>query len=158
MTFCSTEKLDYSNNNELSFLKSIQNIKSRLSKGIRANCSNYGLNASHFNIILQLVRIEYCQGKKAVSQVVLADLLDIEPISLSKSIEKMEQQEMVIRTPHPYDKRSKLVGLNYESEVVKNTIQHIESIVFEVTSDILKPLSDDEKKLLIDLLQKLVIF
>jgi MarR family transcriptional regulator for hemolysin len=59
-------------------------------------------------VALTLVRIAQNEG---IKQTTLAGLLDIEPITLGRAVDRLEEAGLVERRPHPSDRRVKTLWL-----------------------------------------------
>lgn len=65
--------------------------------------SEYGLSSAQWRLLVKLVR----EGR--ATQARTADLLEIEPISVSRLLDRMEQGGWVERQPDPADRRIRIV-------------------------------------------------
>lgn len=72
-------------------------------KRFEARTSHLGLSTAQWRLLAQLSR------EPRATQARLADLLDIEPISVSRLIDRMEQGGWVRREADPCDRRARLV-------------------------------------------------
>lgn len=68
-------------------------------KRFEQNARDLGLTRAQWQALAYLARNE------GVSQSVLADMLDIEPITLGRTIDRLEAQGLVERRPHERDRR-----------------------------------------------------
>lgn len=69
-------------------------------KRFEQNARDLGLTRAQWHALAYLARNE------GVSQSVLADMLDIEPITLGRTIDRLEAQGLVERRPHERDRRA----------------------------------------------------
>jgi DNA-binding MarR family transcriptional regulator len=69
-------------------------------KRFEQNARELGLTRAQWQALAYLARNE------GVSQCVLADMLDIEPITLGRTIDRLEAQGLVERRPHDTDRRA----------------------------------------------------
>lgn len=74
-------------------------------KRFEQNARELGLTRAQWHALAYLARNE------GVSQSVLADMLDIEPITLGRTIDRLEAQGLVERRPHETDRRIWLLFL-----------------------------------------------
>jgi len=65
--------------------------------------AEYGLSSAQWRLLVHLVR------QDGASQARLAELLEIEPISVSRLIDRMEQAGWVTRCPDPKDRRVRII-------------------------------------------------
>jgi DNA-binding MarR family transcriptional regulator len=76
-----------------------------LRKRFEQNSQGSGLTLAQWKVLVTLSMNE------GVNQARLADLLDIEPITIARSLDKLQAMTLVVRRPHPSDKRSWLLHL-----------------------------------------------
>lgn len=69
-------------------------------KRFEQNARELGLTRAQWQALAYLARNE------GVSQCVLADMLDIEPITLGRTVDRLEAQGLVERRPHDTDRRA----------------------------------------------------
>ena len=65
--------------------------------------AEHGLSTPQWRLLRHILREGPC------NQTNLADLLDVEPISVSRLIDRMEQSGWVRREPHPEDRRARII-------------------------------------------------
>jgi MarR family transcriptional regulator for hemolysin len=80
-----------------------------LRKRFDQRAREFGLTRAQWQVLAQL---SHNQG---IKQAGLADLLEIEPITLSRHIDKMEEAGWVSRRPDPNDRRARLLYLTANS-------------------------------------------
>jgi DNA-binding MarR family transcriptional regulator len=78
-----------------------------------------------------LARLERQEG---MTQAELAEALDIQPISLLRLIDRLCEQSLVERRPHPRDRRANRL---YLTDKGRATLTHLAPLGKEVTGDIL---------------------
>jgi MarR family transcriptional regulator, transcriptional regulator for hemolysin len=76
-----------------------------LRKRFEQNSQGSGLTLSQWKVLVSL------STNEGINQAGLADLLDVEPITLARSIDKLQAMKLVERRPHPTDKRVWLLHL-----------------------------------------------
>jgi len=74
-----------------------------LRKRFKARATEYGLSVAQWRLLFRLVREE------GVPQARLAELLEIEPISVSRLLDRMEQAGWIVRRPSDSDRRVRMV-------------------------------------------------
>lgn len=95
-----------------------------------------------------LVRLERQEG---MTQAEMADALEIQPISLVRLIDKLCEQSLVERRPHPRDRRANRL---YLTDKGRATLTLLIPIGKEIAADVLAQLDDAAVS---DLLQKLLL-
>ena len=83
-----------------------------------------------------------------------ADLLEIEPISVSRLIDRMEEQGWVTRENDPTDRRAKLIKPTAKA---LDAFNHIKSIADEVYAEALAGLSEDQCRELMTGLSAIIV-
>jgi DNA-binding MarR family transcriptional regulator len=75
--------------------------------------------------------LAFLKHNEGINQVGLADLMEVEPITLSRHIEKMEEAGWVARRPDPNDKRGKQLFLSERSGAVLDQMRVIARSLFD---------------------------
>jgi len=79
----------------------------------------------------------YLGGKQGCTQTQLADLLDIQPITLTRQIDRLEQSGWVVRTPSADDRRVRLLYLTPEGKTVARRVLKIaRTLDDEITAEL----------------------
>ncbi len=79
--------------------------------------------------------LAYLAKNEGINQVGLADILDIEPITLSRHLDKLEQAGWVLRRADPNDKRVRLLVLSEQASTVLNRMRIVgRCLIDEVTA------------------------
>ena len=86
-----------------------------------------------------------------MNQARLAELLELEPISLARCLDRMEQAGWIERRPDPTDRRARLL---YMTEKAKPVFERILEVAYEVRQEALAGLAPSERDQLLDLLQR----
>ena len=93
-----------------------------------------------------LFRLAVSEG---MNQARLADMLEIEPISLARLIDRMEQAGWVERRADPADRRARLV---YMTAKAKPVFERMYAVGLETRGEALDGLSAEERDSLLDML------
>ena len=93
--------------------------------------------------------LAYLLYHEGINQARLADLLEIEPISLARLLDRMEQAGWVERRPDPKDRRAWLL---YTTEKLKPVFTKMVEIGKEVRAEALVGLSEEEHEQIMELL------
>jgi DNA-binding MarR family transcriptional regulator len=104
-----------------------------------------GLTRAQCHVIVHLVRQE------GINQARLAELLELEPISLARCLDRMEQAGWIERRPDPTDRRARLL---YLTEKAKPVFDQILDVAAQVRQEALSGLSPGERDQLLELLQQ----
>ncbi len=113
------------------------------SRGLRrrfaARTSAHGLSATQWRLLGQVLR------EGPATQAVLADLLDVEPISVSRLIDRMESSGWVRREAHPEDRRARII---VATEKARAIAPGVKQIMQEVCNDALEGMPEEQRRLL----------
>lgn len=100
---------------------------------------SYALSAAQWRLLGHILR----EGPS--TQAALAALLGVEPISVSRLIDRMEQQGWVQRVAHPEDRRARIVVATDKAREVAPTVRDIADRLYD---EALAGLDDDARKIL----------
>ncbi|HXP31954.1 MAG TPA: MarR family transcriptional regulator [Stellaceae bacterium] len=103
----------------------------------------FGLTRAQCQVLVQLVKHE------GINQAGLAELLELEPISLARLIDRMEQAGWVQRRADPTDRRARLL---YITAKAKPIFERIVELGRAIRLDALSCLSAAERQELLDLM------
>ncbi len=99
----------------------------------------FGLSSGQWRMLVHVAKV----GQAPQSR--FADLLEIEPITVSRLLDRMEAQGWVTREHDPADRRVRLV---LPTPKALQAFDHIKSIGDEVYGEALAGLSEDQRHLL----------
>ena len=98
-----------------------------------------------------ILKILATSGEFLISD--LARILDISPAAVSKNIDRMEQLKLVQRRNLPEDRRSLEVCLLPDGQAI---VSEFDRVTYEKQIPLMAQFSNDEKVVLLDLLQRIV--
>ncbi|GIK99171.1 MAG: hypothetical protein BroJett029_33800 [Alphaproteobacteria bacterium] len=104
-----------------------------------------GLTRAQWAAIAHLRRQEGC------NQSTLADLLDVEPITLARLLDRMEASCLVERRPDPADRRARLVFL---TDRAKPLIDRLAEFAVETRKHALAGLTEEEQERFLEMLRR----
>ena len=113
----------------------IADVGRLLRKRFDQRARDLGLTRSQWQVLAYLARNE------GLSQAATADLLDIEPITLSRQVDRMEQAGWVVRTAHPSDRRVRLLLMTDQARAILDRMRAIGRCVID---EALEGLSGDD--------------
>lgn len=108
----------------------------------------FGLTRTQWAVLALLARNE------GINQAALADLAELEPISLVRILDKLESAGLVERRPDPGDRRARLIFFRRSAD---DTLGRIWEKAAEVRTEALTGLSVDEVATLRGLLEKVKV-
>ncbi len=98
----------------------------RLLKGrIESRAGVHGLSEAQLRLLARLWKEE------GATQVRLAQLLEVEPISISRLIDRMEQAGWIERRQDPADRRVRLIYTTEKARTVRNAVKDVAAQVYE---------------------------
>jgi DNA-binding MarR family transcriptional regulator len=115
-------------------------------KDFERRTRSVGLTRAQWQTLFHLARNEGC------NQVTLADLLEVEPITLARVVDKLEACGLVERRPDPSDRRARLLFLGERAHPL---LEQLRALGAETREIALAGISDDERTLLMTLLTKM---
>ena len=83
----------------------LHDVARLLRKRFEQNARGSGLTRSQWQVLA------YLERNQGIHQGGLADLLDVEPITLTRIVDKLEALDLLERFPHPSDRRVRLLRL-----------------------------------------------
>lgn len=110
----------------------------------------FGLTSAQWRMLVHVCKAE-AEGGAAQSH--FADLLEIEPISASRMLDRMEALGWVTRAPDPKDRRVRRV---LPTAKALEAHKHIKSIADDVYADALAGMPPEERTRLLDALTTIV--
>jgi DNA-binding MarR family transcriptional regulator len=120
---------------------------SRLSaKRFERNAHELELTLPHCKVLAHLSRNE------GISQARLAELTETDPMTLVRSLDRMQQDGWIERRPDPIDRRAHCLFLR---EAAKPIVERIWRIAEQTRSEALAALSQGEREQLVDLLERI---
>ena len=108
--------------------------------------ADYNITSAQWRAMAQLSRND------GLTQVALAHLLEIEPMSVCRLIDRMEAGGFVTRHPDPADKRAKLVYLTDKSRALLDIIR---VVAMEVYEDAFAGFDEEERLRLVGALNRI---
>lgn len=93
--------------------------------------------------------LAYLSRQPGISQSPLAELLEVEPISLSRMIDRLEDSGMVERRADPQDRRAWRLFLTAKAEPV---IDNLRTLADQTNTDMMRGLDDETHDQLCNLL------
>lgn len=115
-------------------------------KDFERRTRSLGLTRAQWQTLFHLARNEGC------NQATLADLLDVEPITLARTIDRLELSGLVERRPDPGDRRARLLFLGERAHPL---LEELRALGAETREIALAGIGEDERTLLMTLLTKM---
>ncbi len=99
----------------------------------------------------QCKALAYLSKNEGVSQKRLAELIEIDPMSLVRILDRMEADGWVQRRSDPEDRRARSLML---TEKAKPLLEHIWRLAAQTRGEVLDGLANDERTKLMELLER----
>ena len=115
-------------------------------KDFERRTRSLGLTRAQWQALFHLARNEGC------NQATLADLLEVEPITLARTIDRLELSGLVERRADPNDRRARLLFLGERAHPL---LEQLRALGAETREIALAGIGDDERTLLMTLLTKM---
>ena len=123
----------------------IHDIAQLLRKRFDARAAGTGLSSAQWRLLFRLIRDE------GVPQARLAEILDIEPISVSRLLDRMEDGGWIERRPHATDRRVRVI---YATGKARNAFGEVKNMVEEIYDEAMASLAPDARQQLIASLEQ----
>lgn len=94
-------------------------------KRFEIRAAEYGLSSAQWRLLVHVLR------EGSVSQARLADLLEIEPISVSRLIDRMQKSGWVTRQPDPGDRRVLRIVATESTQAIRHELRAMAADVYE---------------------------
>lgn len=118
----------------------IHDAQRLLRKRFEARGAEYGLSAAQWRLLVRLVKDE------GSPQARLAELLEIEPISVSRLLDRMEAGGWITRQQDASDRRIRMI---FPTEKSRAAFTAVKSVAGKVYEEALAGLSEDQRRGLI---------
>src|SRR5262245_7766111 len=115
-------------------------------KDFERRTRSLGLTRAQWQTLFHLHRNEGC------NQATLADLLEVEPITLARLIDRLEASGLVVRQQDPNDRRARLLFLGERAHPLLDELKTLGAQTRQIA---LAGISEDEQTLLMTLLTKM---
>jgi len=108
--------------------------------------------AEHLGITLSEAKVlTYLSRNSGISQIQLAELTGVEPMSLVRILDRMEADQWIERRPHPTDRRARQLHLK---DGAQSTLDQIFKLSSQVSGESLAGFNADERSVVVDLLER----
>lgn len=116
-------------------------------KGLHEQIAPLGLAPAQFMTLLELWR------EDGLTQKDLVERLDVEQATMANTIARMERDGLIERRPHPEDRRARSIHM---TDKAKSLEVDATKAAMRVNEDMLSPLTNDEQKHFIQMMQRIV--
>lgn len=131
-------------------LLSIYYTGSQMKKRADEFFAQYGITGVQFNLMELLLR--QADEETGLTQAELSRMMLVNRANITSLIDRMEKADLVVRTPVPGDRRYNAIKL---TEHGKKVLLEVEERYLAGVAIVMSPLSDNEQKQLIGMLERL---
>ena len=124
----------------------VRDISRLIRKRFEKKAIKLGLTQSQWAVISHLVQHE------GINQATLAEMMDIEPITLVGLLDRLQKAGWVERRPNPTDRRAHLL---YLTKRVNSIIDEMESIKAQVRKEAFAGVPAQQEQLILQTLQRI---
>jgi MarR family transcriptional regulator, transcriptional regulator for hemolysin len=128
----------------------VHDVGRMLRRRIDQRAQALGLTSAQWRVLSSLARAELL-NHEPLHQAALADEMDMEPITLSRLIDRMQAAHLVERRPDPGDRRAHRLFL---TEAARPLVSQFRSVASECLSSALAGVSEVEIDLVTDVLTR----
>src|SRR5262245_5911454 len=121
----------------------LHDVARLMRKRFEQNARELGLTRSQCSVLAHLARHD------GIQQSTLAEILEVEPITLTRLVDRLEQMGLVARQFHPTDRRIRLLSL---TEAARPKLADIFAIGTQTRGEALEGVADQDRDRVIDVL------
>jgi MarR family transcriptional regulator for hemolysin len=132
-------------NPDVNFGFLVSDVARLLREKFNATAQELGLTLAQARVLVHLARNE------GISQVALSAILEVQPITLLRQIDRLEKAGLVQRRVHPNDRRMQQLYLTPASQPL---LQRIFAVGTELQGEVMAGLSEAERSQLLDSLAR----
>jgi MarR family transcriptional regulator, transcriptional regulator for hemolysin len=129
----------------------VHDVSRLLRRRIDHQAQSLGLTSAQWRVLAAVARAEM-HGEEPLHQATLADAMDMEPITLSRQVDRMEAAGLIERRPDPADRRIKHL---YLTEAARPLVEKFRSVAASCYGNVLNGISDDEVQQVVDVLTRI---
>jgi len=129
----------------------VHDVARLLRRRIDQQAQVIGLTSAQWRVLSAVFRAEKL-NEEPLHQATLAEMMDMEPITLSRQIDRMEAASLIERRPDPADRRVKRL---YLTEAARPLIDKFRSVATSCYDNVLTGVSDDEIEQVVDILTRI---
>ena len=128
----------------------IHDVARLLRRRIDQRAHAIGLTSAQWRVLAGIARAEL-HNQEPLNQASLADQMDMEPISLSRLVDRMEQAGLIERRPDPDDRRAHRL---YLLDAARPLVAEFRNVAASCVGDALVGISEAEMDIVTDVLTR----
>lgn len=129
----------------------VHDVGRLLRRLVDAKAQSLGLTSAQWRVLSSVSRAEFL-NQEPLNQATLADQMDVEPITLSRQIDRMQAAGLIERRPDPTDRRAYRLFLTEEARPL---VAEFRGIAGECVNVALAGIEEREIDMVIDVLSRI---
>jgi DNA-binding MarR family transcriptional regulator len=129
----------------------IHDVARLLRNRIDQRAQAVGLTSAQWRVLSTVARAEF-RNEEAPKQATLAEVMDLEPITLSRLLDRMEAAKLIERRPDPSDRRAHRIHLQ---EGARPLVAKFRDVASSCLGDALAGVSEEEIDRMTDVLTRI---
>ena len=129
----------------------VHDVSRLLRRRIDHQAQAIGLTSAQWRVLAAVARAEM-HNEEPLHQATLAEMMDMEPITLSRQVDRMEAAGLIERRPDPVDRRVKRL---YLTEAARPLVEKFRTVAISCYDNVLEGISDDEIEQVVGILTRI---
>ena len=129
----------------------LHDVARLLRRSMDQSAHRLGLTSAQWRVLASVARAEFLQ-QEPMNQATLADLMDMEPITLSRHIDRMQSAGLIERRPDPGDRRANRLFL---TAAARPLVAEFRTVGSQCLSEALDGIDESEIETVIDVLTRM---
>ncbi len=129
----------------------VHDVGRLLRRRIDQQAQTIGLTSAQWRVLSSVARAEY-KNEEPLNQAALADQMDMEPITLSRQIDRMQAAGLIERRPDPTDRRAYRI---YLTDTARPLVEKFRGVATQCLESALIGVSQSELELVADVLGRI---
>jgi DNA-binding MarR family transcriptional regulator len=129
----------------------VHDVGRLLRRRIDAKAQALGLTSAQWRVLSSVFRAEHL-NQEPLNQATLADQMDVEPITLSRQIDRMQAAGLIERRPDPGDRRAYRLFL---TEQARPLVAEFRTVASDCINEAIAGVTDAEIELVSDVLSRI---
>jgi MarR family transcriptional regulator for hemolysin len=129
----------------------VHDVGRLLRRQIDQRAQALGLTSAQWRVLSAVARTELL-NQEPLNQASLADQLEIEPITLSRLVDRMEAAKLIERRPDPADRRAYRL---FVTEAARPVVADFRAVAYECVNAALAGVSEAEIEMAVDVLTRI---
>ncbi len=129
----------------------VHDVSRLIRRRIDHQAQTIGLTSAQWRVLSAVTRAEKL-NEEPLHQATLAEMMDMEPITLSRQVDRMEAAGLIERRPAPVDRRVKRL---YLTEAARPLVEKFRTVATSCYDDILLGISEEEIEQVVGILTRI---